>query len=235
MKKKLGQIILLFIVMFVILILDNTVHAESFPNSIINIYELRDNGSLTNYTGPKRLMANGYGQHGYYLGTDTQFLPYKVGDSTENGTGGISDYKYAVFCTLFGAESPAKNSYSVYFNGTTAPSSCVIDNSWDIGLQAGVGAVIDSVTPSNNRFYGNELIDYYDAEIAINKFLFDKTNNGCHISNGSCGTAAVSISVNEITSYDEDLVALAKAAHDKAMKLNDTKMTVSFPNDKKLK
>lgn len=239
--KNIFKKITLFIIITLIScgITNIDVLAKEFPNSITNIYELTDlAGTFKGYTGNKREIAFGTGNLGYYLGKQTQFLPYKVGNATENQNGnGISGYNYAVFCTLFGAKSPAKNSYSVLVNGQTAPSSCTIDNSWNIGIQAGVGAIINSVTPSDYRFYGNGLIDYYDAEIAINQFLYEKTNNACHISNGSCGSAAVSISTNDINDPSQkadELINLAKVAYDKADKLTNTKMNVSFPVNKQL-
>ena len=238
MRVRFKNIILLIIIMLILVVNDKVI-AEAFPNSITNIYELTDlEGSLKGYTGNKRLIASGVKELGYYLGTQTQFLPYKVGDSTEKANGGISDYKYAVFCTLFGAASPAENSYSVLIKGETAPTSCTMDNSWNIGIKAGVGAIIGSVTPSTNRFYGNGLQDYYDAEIAINQFLYEKTSNGCNISNSLCGSAAANVSANEITTLNEkqkELIALAKVYYDKAMKLNDKQLTVGFPTDKELK
>ena len=110
------------------LLLPGEAFAKEFPSSITNIYELRDydettgTGSLAGYFGtyPTRLMAGGYHQHGYYLGTNTQFLPYKVGNATVRENNSVSEYEFAVYCTMFGDASPAHNSYSGICKNATA-------------------------------------------------------------------------------------------------------------------
>lgn len=235
MKDILEKTILLLMITFISCFIINTkVFARSFDSSIDNIYELRNvNTWLSGYAGNIRPFASDAYTHGYYLGTQTQFLPYKVGKATLNQQSIVTEYEYALFCTLFGASSPAKNSYSVTFNQKVAPSSCTIYNNWDIGIQAGVGAIINNVMTDNYHYSKQQLQEYYDAEIAINQFLYQKLGNSCNIDNSSCGSAAVH-SVNEITSYDKELVALANAAYDEAKKLENTNISVVYPSNKVL-
>ena len=203
--------------------------ALEFPSSIGNIYELRDETSLSGYTGNKRPVPLSTGGYGFYLGTETQFLPYKIGDSTVDSSDKVTNYEYAVYCTMFGKPSPAKNSYSAVVLGNTAPTSCTKDNSWDTATSAGVAAIIKKA--GNSKFVGSSLQTYYDTEIAINRFLYEVLNNECNIDSSKCN-ASITTSPNKISNYSAALVNLAKEESTIVKMKEDNKLEVTYPSNK---
>ena len=199
---------------------------DAFASSIDpgNIKEIRTKEGL-GITDESVLASEGDGSWYLYYSKDNQFLPYKkYGDNA------------AVFCTMFGSVSPASNNYLVDSKGKNPASKCVLDTSWDEATKAGVAAIIDEVTTNNSNpfFSGNSLKNYYNAEIAINKFLYGIDNNKCHLSNTDCTGSGIdagtdkwkinSNSPSEITS----LVVIADDTYTK-IKSGNTEIKVSTP------
>lgn len=236
-NKKVLNMLCLIITMLVSFLIPSTTLAREFPENITGIYEVRDVTRLSGF------VANGYGlravagapANGYYLSndTDTQFLAYKVGEYDASTT----YYNYALICTLFGSASPASNSYTATIAQTKpAPQSCVRDNSWSEGIKAGVAAIINSAKPNSGLGYvSNGLQDYYDAEIAINWFLYQKLGNPCNIDKHQCGIE-VSSSENKIkeSSVSTELLNVANVAYDRVTKLTTTNFSVAYPENKVL-
>lgn len=237
MKKKIYNLVFIFL-MVISIILPNYVLAVP-SNSFTNITEIRSNTApnspLTGYNGALREVGGNASTYGYYLGTTNQYLPYKVG----NVQRGTLDYKgenvtidgnsYALFCTEFGNLSPADNSYinitqgnySEIANGTLG-ITCTRSSDWSLGIQAGVGAIIKNVTNGQPVFSNASLSKYYDGEIAINQFLYEKLGNSINHQN-SDGS-------NVITNYDSNLIELANKAYEKATK----EFSVAWPSNKQL-
>lgn len=230
--RKKNWLFIIVLCIFCVLYFPDLVLAKEFPNSITNIYELRDASSLLGYTGTKRVVGSDASQYGYYLGSQTQFLPYKVGASSVDATGAVTDYEYAVYCTMFGSASPAKNSYLVQTGIKESATRCIVDNSWDIGIQAGVAAIINKA--NTTKFSGNGLQTYYDTEVAINQFLYEKLGNKCNIDSSQCGDSNAGTSINKIENYNETLVNLAQDAYALAKSRADNELMVTFPNTKQL-
>lgn len=247
MKQKFKLLITLLILVGTML--PNTILARSFPDSINNIYELRDTETLNGYTGSKRLMASGVGNLGYYLGTTTQYLPYKVSGIISSGTGRdaiIGDVDYAVYCTHFGVTSPAQNSYVTYC-GTddvittctasanslkdSVPSACTKDDSWDAGTKAAIAYIIKKA--DGTTFAGDKLKTYYDTESTINYFLYELTDDPTYIQMSNSDITGSS--GNKITEYNETDVQNAKAIHDKINNfVSKGNMTINKPTSTEL-
>lgn len=208
------------------------------PTEFSRVYEMRSDVSepLKGYSGSLRAVGDSASTYGYYLGTTNQYLPYKVGTFHT----GVMDYKgegvtlydasYALFCTEFGDNSPAINSY---FNiqqdifekikaGTESPTACQQTNNWSKEIQAGVGAIIKNVTNGQPVFSNTTLSKYYDGEIAINQFLYEKLGKTVNHQN-SDGS-------NVITTYNKSLIDIANKAYEKAA----NKFSVAWPSNKQL-
>lgn len=213
-KKSLLALMIFVFGLFTIPI--NGLAETKLPEKITNIYELRSESKIT--TSNRRIVGGNAETYGYYLGSNEQFLPYKVANANTGSI--VGDYKgenvsggVAIYCTLFGEKSPANNSFlnitegnfNQIANGTAQGVTCTkanTANGWDDAIRAGVGAIIASTN-------GSDLASYYKAEIAINQFLYEKTSNQLNHTNNS------QTSLNTITSYDQNSVNLAKAAYDK--------------------
>lgn len=237
MNKRIYNIIFMFIMAISIMLPDYVLAEPS--KTFTNVMELRSNSvansPLTGYAGALRETAGLVSEYGYYLGTTNQYLPYKVG----NVQRGALDYKgetvtidsnsFALFCTEFGNLSPADNSYinitegnySEIANGTPG-ITCTQTSDWSIGIQAGVGAIIKNITNGQPVFSSATLSKYYDGEIAINQFLYEKLGNSINHQN-SDGS-------NVITNYDRNLIEIANKAFEKAT----NEFSVTWPSNKLL-
>lgn len=171
--RNIKSALLLFVMVFSVIGLMENV--EAFSTTISGITENRT--GLGNITS---IDTTSDGKGGYYLGSGTQFFPYKVSSSESS----------AVFCTLFGAPSPASNSLSL---AVSSNATCTKSN-WTKEIQVGVGYIINQVVSQNggsSTFSGNNLQYYYNGEIAINLFLYDQLGNKCNLKNGETGCEKV--------------------------------------------
>lgn len=251
MLKTRNKILFFLIFLVGFIITPNSILAESFPDEIKNIYELRDYpGSLNGYNS-LRPVASGVGSLGYYLGTSTQYLPYKISASTITNTGRdatVTGVDYAVYCTYFGQTSPAQNSYISYcvdYNNqlscsTTAieqqkhiPASCTKQSGWDKGTRAGVAYIIKQA--GGRTFAGTNLGNYYNAESTINQFLYAITGDICNIQKCNADSTGGTNGDNKITTYNETDVKNAKAIHDAVNTFNSKgALTINAPTNKEL-
>lgn len=255
MFKKNKLKLMLLILLTTMLVIPTKTLAKSFPSTIGNIYELKNkNAYFANYTGGIIPVKNRDGE--YYLGSTNQFLPYKVSALTFNGDVSgteaiVATYEDILYCTMFGAKSPAQNSYTAV-NGGNVPSTCSIDSDYstwnkDKYVAAGVAAIIkftsDKYTQDGTFAAGSEinLEYYYNAEIAINRFLHENLienpndNTSCYIDNTQCNGYSEGDKVNQITSYNENLVKLANEAYYSAKAFEIAgDLTVKSPTSTKL-
>ena len=152
---------------------------------------------------------------------------------------------------MFGAKSPALNSYTAT-SGGTVPSSCTIDTGYttwnkDKYVAAAVAAIIEftskNYTKDGTFAAGSEinLEYYYNAEIAINRFLHENLvqnpndNISCYIDNSACTGGYSYGKSNKITSYNENLVKLANEAYHAAQAFDISgALTVNKPSSTKL-
>lgn len=244
----------LFLLIFLvgIVLIPNRILAETLPDKIGNIYELRDNESLKNYGGQIRLVANGVGNLGNYLqGQGNQYLPYKISASSITGTGRdatVTGINYAVYCTFFGKNSPALNSYVSYcgdvISGCSAtaneqknqiPAYCTKKSGWDEGTKAGVAYIIKQA--GGRTFVGASLGNYYNAESTINQFLYAVSVNKdiCNIQKCNAESTGGTNSDNKIIDYNTTDVNTAKALRDTVNAFtNKGALTINAPASKEL-
>lgn len=251
MQKTRNKILFFLIFLVGFIITPNSILAESFPDEIKNIYELRDYpGSLNGYNS-LRPVASDVGSLGYYLGTSTQYLPYKISASTITNTGRdatVTGVDYAVYCTYFGQTSPAQNSYISYcvnYNNQLScsataieqqkhiPASCTKQSGWDEGTRAGVAYIIKQA--GGRTFAGTNLGNYYNAESTINQFLYAITGDICNIQKCNADSTGGTNDDNKITTYNETDVKNAKAIHDAVNTFNSKgALTINAPTNKEL-
>lgn len=242
----------LFLLIFLvgIVLIPNRILAETLPDKIGNIYELRDNESLKGYNGSLRLVASGVGSLGNYLrGLGNQYLPYKISASSITGTGRdatVTGINYAVYCTFFGKNSPALNSYVSYcgdvISGCSAtaneqknqiPAYCTKKSGWDEGTKAGVAYIIKQA--GGRTFVGASLGNYYNAESTINQFLYTITNDICNIQKCNAESTGGTNSDNKIIDYNTTDVNTAKALRDTVNAFtNKGALTINAPASKEL-
>ena len=242
----------LFLLIFLvgIVLIPNRISAETLPDKIGNIYELRDNESLKGYNGSLRLVASGVGSLGNYLrGQGNQYLPYKISASSITGTGRdatVTEINYAVYCTFFGKNSPALNSYVSYcgdvISGCSAtaneqknqiPAYCTKKSGWDEGTKAGVAYIIKQA--GGRTFVGASLGNYYNAESTINQFLYTITNDICNIQKCNAESTGGTNSDNKIIDYNTTDVNTAKALRDTVNAFtNKGALTINAPASKEL-
>lgn len=242
----------LFLLIFLvgIVLIPNRILAETLPDKIGNIYELRDNESLKGYNGSLRLVASGVGSLGNYLrGQGNQYLPYKISASSITGTGRdatVTEINYAVYCTFFGKNSPALNSYVSYcgdvISGCSAtaneqknqiPAYCTKKSGWDEGTKAGVAYIIKQA--GGRTFVGASLGNYYNAESTINQFLYTITNDICNIQKCNAESTGGTNSDNKIIDYNTTDVNTAKALRDTVNAFtNKGALTINAPASKEL-
>ena len=251
MQKTRNKILFFLIFLVGFIITPNSILAESFPDEIKNIYELRNYpGSLNGYNS-LRPVASGVGSLGYYLGTSSQYLPYKISASAITNTGRdatVTGVDYAVYCTYFGQTSPAQNSYISYcvdYNNQLScsataieqqkhiPASCTKQSGWDEGTRAGVAYIIKQA--GCRTFAGTNLGNYYNAESTINQFLYAITGDICNIQKCNADSTGGTNGDNKITTYNETDVKNAKAIHDAVNTFNSKgALTINTPNNKEL-
>lgn len=250
MQKTRNKTLLLLIFLVGMVLIPNRALAETLPDKIGNIYELRDNESLKGYT-PLRIVAGGVANLGHYLGTETQYLPYKISASSITGTGRdatVTGINYAVYCTFFGKNSPAQNSYVSYcgdvISGCSAtaneqknqiPAYCTKKSGWDEGTKAGVAYIIKQA--GGRTFGGTSLGNYYNAESTINQFLYAVSVNKdiCNIQKCNADSTGGTNSDNKIVDYNTTDVNTAKALRDTVNAFtNKGALTINAPASKEL-
>lgn len=252
MFKAKFKTLFILIFTFCIILLPNDTFAESFPESINNIYELRDDESLKGYNGRLRPVASDVGKLGNYLrGLGNQYLPYKISASSITGTGRdatVTGINYAVYCTFFGKNSPAQNSYVSYcgdvISGCSAtaneqknqiPAYCTKKSGWDEGTKAGVAYIIKQA--GGRTFVGASLGNYYNAESTINQFLYAVSVNKdiCNIQKCNANSTGGTNSDNKIVDYNTTDVNTAKALRDTVNAFtNKGALTINAPTSKEL-
>lgn len=231
MRNKRSFLFIMVMIVSILFMPINVLGLE-FSSSINNVYEIRRPESF--FSGlaktSQREVGQNSGENGWYLGYAYQYLPYKVaGTSADN-------YDYAVYCTKFGLPSPASNSYLVE-NGSLAASTCT-KSDWstntneNIAISAGIANIVRSAEKTPGvKFSGGDLKTYYENELAINRFLYDRLNEDVYIQNSE-GT-------NKITLFDQNRVDNAKTEYVRVKNFFDNnsslgELKVTAPTDNKL-